>query len=153
MAENLPEKKKPGFRLTAKRIGWLLLLLVWVVGVLMIWYGRVKLTEVEVKRQEVQKNGLLATQELAKMARDLILVRVRTTIKSNDLGLARTQLKNASDLMEVAAIVAIPEQTRQVNEIKSGIQQALDLLASDAGKADSLLDEVGQKLNDLSGDR
>jgi hypothetical protein len=152
MTENLPEKKKTGFRLTVKRITWLMLLLVWVVGLLMLWYGQTKLAAIEVKKQEVQKNSLLATQQLAKMARELVLVKVRPKIKSNDLGSARTQLENAVDLMEVATIIAIPEQSKQVGEIKTGLQQSLDLLVSDANQADSLLDEVGQKLNTLSGD-
>jgi|GEM_PF-5998347 len=152
MTENLPEKKKPGFRLTAKRIGWLLLILVWLVGLLLIWYGKSKIAEGAVLKQQIQRSNLLATQHLAKMASEQILSKVRPMIKANDLGSARAQLENADELVEVISTIVLTSQTKQVNDIKGGLQQALDLLASDPKQADTLLDQVGQQLYILSGE-
>jgi hypothetical protein len=118
----------------------------------LIWYGKSKIAEGAVLKQQIQRSNLLATQQLAKMTSELILSKVRPMIKANDLGSARTQLKNADELVEVISTIALTSQTKQVNDIKAGLQQALDLLDSDPKQADKLLDDVGNQLYVLSGE-
>jgi hypothetical protein len=151
MTENLPEKKKPGFRLTTRKVGWLLLILVWLVGLFLIWYGRAKIAEGELLKQQLELNNRKATQQLAKSVRQELLLNVTRQLDSKNYGEAGDRLKNAKDLVEIISIIAVTDQEKQVNEIKASLGQAAEQLDSDPSKVKDLLVPLGQQLDALSG--
>ncbi len=143
-------EKKSGSRLTLKQIGYLLLLILWVVGLLMILIGNAKMSNAKKAVEAADARSVQATTMAAEMAWQRIQDG-RGLAEVNDIRGADQKLKAASELIDIMLAVAPPAKQTAARDARASIDEARGKLTSDKEAVDGLLSKAGQALYELSG--
>jgi hypothetical protein len=150
MEQQSAEQKKAGSRLTLKQIGWILLLVIWIAGLLLIWIGKAKISNAKKAVEAADARSLQATTIAAEMAWQRVQDG-RGLADANDMRGAAQQLQSASELAGLIIVIAPPAKQRLAGEAKSNIDEANSRLLSDKKAVADLLSKAGQTLYELSG--
>jgi hypothetical protein len=130
--------KKRGFW-TARRVGWLLLALLWVVGVFLIWLSQNRLTAASELKTKIQSPLMdwvrFGAKEAVEKAND-----ARVPIKNENFGEAREALGKAQELVALMRDTA-PRKKGEIRKAERLLSEASEKLPKDPEAALRLLDD------------
>jgi len=140
--------KKAGARATARRIGWLLLALVWVVGIFLVWFGvnRVR------RAQELRTTILAPLMQWMRYGAERALASAndaRVPIKSQNFGAAQEALRKAQELVSLMRDTAPEAERANIRRAERLLSEAGDRLPDDPDGALRLLDDFAVAMADL----
>jgi len=148
--EQQAQAPKKSSWLTPRRFLWILLVLIWIVGILLVIIGNGKIMDAKRIGPDAEKRAIEATQLAAGIAQSRIQD-ARVEIDANNTRNADKQLGAALDAAELLIKVAPASQQSQVAEVKQTIDTAKQSLTTDPGATKDALSQATKTLYDLSG--
>jgi len=148
--EQQAQAPKKSSWITPRRFLWILLVLIWIVGILLVIIGNGKIMDAKRIGPEAEKRALEATQMAAGLALDTIKEAL-LQINLKDMKSADRELSSSLDLIELLNKVAPESQWSQVAEVKQNVEQAKLALTTDPTAANEALSKATALLNSLSG--
>jgi hypothetical protein len=148
--EQQAQAPKKSSWITPKRLHWILLLLVWIVGILLVMYGNKRLEAARSISPAAESRAKEATQMAAGLALDTIKEAL-LQINLKDMKSADRELSSSLDLIELLNKVVPESQWSQVAEIKQNVEQAKQALTTDPTAANDALSKATALLNNMSG--
>jgi hypothetical protein len=149
MEQQVQAPKKSSW-LTPKRFLWILLVLIWIVGILLVIIGNGKIMDAKRIGPDAEKRALEATQMAAGLALDTIKEAL-LQINLKDMKSADRELSSSLDLIELLNKVVPESQWSQVAEVKQNVEQAKQALTTDPTAANEALSKATALLNTMSG--
>lgn len=127
----------------------LLILVVWVIGIMMIWLGGLRIDSARREAAAAEARNAQATLLAAGQAWDK-LQNVQGLIKVKDFNSAKAPLNDASNMIDVMKLVAPTANQEDVKQADENIKQAVQQLTEKPDEATQALDKASEKLYGLS---
>jgi hypothetical protein len=144
----MENETKPPARWTMRRVGLVLLAVLWLVGIAMIFIGNYKIKSARGEAGYARNTQAFAM--VAALAGDKITP-VSGNLNLGNTGAAEAKIADVSEFVDLLQVLAPPEQQDQARQVKDKIDQAKGLIATDTKGANDRLKQASDILDSMSG--